>query len=190
MKKITLLSLVTFLTLFLFNSQPSFAQSVNTVDDSSVDLNSSSYIIVTEEEVIEDYMEKENVDRETAKRALGITDSNAKNQLAACTTQWRYYTAPKKKIMTGLSITLSPYVQVQTCNGTEKFLSVSSAQPGYSFSGIFAPGAKVTTANAIKTSSTRVDVHASGTYKDLVTRYWNTSTCIAGKVSGGSRGCF
>ncbi|MFD2132566.1 hypothetical protein ACFSKI_15275 [Pseudogracilibacillus auburnensis] len=191
MKKISLVVLVTLLSVFLVNSETTFAsENYDNSEDygNYIELDDQSYRVVFEEEVILDYMKKENTDRTTAKEALGITDSV--NALASCTTQWRHYTSSKKKIEMGVYLTLSPYVRVQNCSGNESFLSISSARPGYAFSGTLSKWAHLTTAGAVRSSNKRIELHASGYMKDLTTRYWNYSNCIRAKTSKGSAGCF
>lgn len=189
MKKKLLFFLLVVLSFSLFNSEIIFASEATGEKDvytESIDINESSYRVVSEEEVISDFMKKENVDRDTAMEKLGINEV----QLSSCTTRWRHYTSSRKVVdsASGVSLSLSPYVQVRTCNGTDTFLSVSSAQPGYTFHGIFKNSGHITTAGAIKTSNRRIDLHASGYIKPTLggNRYFNYTNCI----TTGSGRCF
>lgn len=190
MKKKIVFFLVVVLSFSLFSSEIIFASENTTERDyvESIDINESYYRVVSEEEVILDFMEKENVDRNTAIKELGINEDN-NNELSSCTTRWRHYTSSKKVVdnTSKVSLSLSPYVQVRTCSGNTTFIGVSSAQPGYSFHGIFQNSGNITTASAVRTSSYRVNVHASGYIKPILgsNRYFNYENCV--RTSGG---CF
>lgn len=196
MKKILLSIFVVVLGLSL--SSPTSFASVSSSGESvsasiQININDDSFRVVSEEEVILDFMTKENVNRDTAIERLGINDNEDINILASCSTQWRFYSSTAKVVdsLSQVSLTVSPYAQVETCDGKETFKSVSSAQPAYEFHGLLSNSAKLTTATAVKIHDRRIDVAASG-YIDPILgskRYWTYTDCIYGKSSG-STGCF
>lgn len=138
-------------------------------------------------------MEKENVDRNTAMDKLGINEDNY-NTYASCSTVWKHYTSSKKVVdkTSKVSLTISPYVKVKNCSGNETIVSVSSAKPGHAFYGLFQNSGRITTIGAVKASSKRINVHASGYIKPILggNRYFNYSNCIYAKSKNGSSGCF
>lgn len=80
LKKISLVFTMLF-CLMLFSDKVLAEENIteNDVYTESIDLTESANRIVSEEEVILDFMEKENVDRSTAMDKLGINENDYNN---------------------------------------------------------------------------------------------------------------
>lgn len=97
-----------------------------------LNLEDLTYVEVSEERVILDYMLGKKVGREVAIRELGINKlekNYSTTMYSSCTTAWRYYNTPRVKIDSSAHLTVHPYIHVKTCGGVsgfKSFIGVSS----------------------------------------------------------------
>lgn len=156
----------------------------------TIDVNDPANKEVSEEEVILDYMEGQNVDRSTAKKELGIvSDEKISLAAASCKTSWLEIPTAKKTIdkLSGTTLQLYPYVQLKQCGsyGPAEVVSVSS-NVGHNLTGMFKNGITFNVKDANKKSKYVVAARAKGSLKNslgITLRNWSYSAEV--KMVGG-----
>lgn len=137
-KKIVFLFTFMISFLILSNTDASaFAEELEGDIDISIETNLDelSYIVVSEEQVISDYMKWANVDRETAVKELGLEGSNSLSARASssCWHEWREYKIPKKLIDSSAKayLTTYPYIKMKQCGNDRAEITDVSSQVSY-----------------------------------------------------------
>lgn len=140
MKKIVFL--FTFMISFLILSNTDtlvFAEELEGDIDINIETNLDElpYNVVSEEQVISDYMKWANVDRETAVKELGLEKSdsltNSARASSSCYHQWREYIIPKKLIdsTSKAYLTTYPYIKMKQCGDDRAEITDVSSQVSY-----------------------------------------------------------
>ncbi|WP_362088556.1 hypothetical protein [Streptomyces sp. NPDC048275] len=139
-KKIVFLFTFMICFLILGNTDTSvFAQELESdegaIDISVEDLGELPYTVVSEEQVISDYMEWANVDRETAVKEMGLEESKSLTARASssCWHEWREYKIPKKLIDSTAKayLTTYPYIKMKQCGDDRAEITDVSPQVSY-----------------------------------------------------------